>query len=236
MLGLWTSWTFMLCFSIKFSSCHLRQYHGPEHILSRSCLTWLLHFLVAKSPCWIATFSILFTPRKAKHPQKSQNIPKPYLRPRLVGDFNPSEKYMKANWDDKIPNLWKNKRHVPVTTNQKRIRSGPVSIGLSSDQRLFKVRSLMPSTPKTTAFNSAWVGGPQGELPLNYMVYHGKSHWNGWFSEFSGASRLIPYHPDFNRLILYLIWRCFVHGTPISGNLQIDPIPSTNTVALKDLL
>ena len=25
---------------------------------------------------------------------------------------------MKVNWDDNIPNIWKNKSHVPVTTNQ----------------------------------------------------------------------------------------------------------------------
>ena len=25
---------------------------------------------------------------------------------------------MKVNWDDDIPNIWENKSHVPVTTNQ----------------------------------------------------------------------------------------------------------------------
>ena len=25
---------------------------------------------------------------------------------------------MKVNWDDEISNIWENKRHVPVTTNQ----------------------------------------------------------------------------------------------------------------------
>ena len=27
-------------------------------------------------------------------------------------------KNMKVNWDDEIPNIWENKSHVPVTTNQ----------------------------------------------------------------------------------------------------------------------
>ena len=30
----------------------------------------------------------------------------------------PSEKYEFGNWDDDIPNIWKNNSHVPVTTNQ----------------------------------------------------------------------------------------------------------------------
>ena len=30
----------------------------------------------------------------------------------------PSEKYEFVNWDDELPNIWKNKIHVPVTTNQ----------------------------------------------------------------------------------------------------------------------
>ena len=30
----------------------------------------------------------------------------------LVGGFNPSEKYDFVSWDD-IPNIWKNKIHVP---------------------------------------------------------------------------------------------------------------------------
>ena len=30
----------------------------------------------------------------------------------LVGGFNPSEN-MKVNWDDDIPNIWKNQSHVP---------------------------------------------------------------------------------------------------------------------------
>ena len=36
----------------------------------------------------------------------------------LVGGFKPSEKYEFVNWDDDIPNMWKHKIHVPVTTNQ----------------------------------------------------------------------------------------------------------------------
>ena len=31
----------------------------------------------------------------------------------LVGGLNPSEKYEFVNWDDDIPNVWKNKSHVP---------------------------------------------------------------------------------------------------------------------------
>ena len=31
-------------------------------------------------------------------------------------------KYMKVNWDDEIPNIWNDKSHVPVTTNQIRNR------------------------------------------------------------------------------------------------------------------
>ena len=31
---------------------------------------------------------------------------------------HPSEKYELVNWDDDIPNIWKNNSHVPVTTNQ----------------------------------------------------------------------------------------------------------------------
>ena len=27
-------------------------------------------------------------------------------------------KNMKVHWDDDIPNIWKHKSHVPVTTNQ----------------------------------------------------------------------------------------------------------------------
>ena len=30
----------------------------------------------------------------------------------------PSGKYEFVNWDDDIPNIWKNHPHVPVTTNQ----------------------------------------------------------------------------------------------------------------------
>ena len=32
---------------------------------------------------------------------------------------SPPLKNMKVNWDDEIPNRWKNISHVPVTTNQK---------------------------------------------------------------------------------------------------------------------
>ena len=28
----------------------------------------------------------------------------------LVGGLNPSEKYEFVNWDDEIPNIWKNKK------------------------------------------------------------------------------------------------------------------------------
>ena len=38
----------------------------------------------------------------------------------LVGGFNPSEKYEFVSWGDDIPNILKNKHHVPVTTNQLR--------------------------------------------------------------------------------------------------------------------
>jgi hypothetical protein len=31
----------------------------------------------------------------------------------LVGGFNPSEKYDFVSSDDDIPNIWKNKNHVP---------------------------------------------------------------------------------------------------------------------------
>ena len=31
----------------------------------------------------------------------------------LVGGFNLSEKYGFVSWDDEIPNIWKNKSHVP---------------------------------------------------------------------------------------------------------------------------
>ena len=31
---------------------------------------------------------------------------------------SPPLKNVKVNWDDEIPNIWKNKGHVPVTTNQ----------------------------------------------------------------------------------------------------------------------
>jgi hypothetical protein len=30
----------------------------------------------------------------------------------------PSEKYEFVSWNDEIPNIWTNKIHVPVTTNQ----------------------------------------------------------------------------------------------------------------------
>jgi len=36
-----------------------------------------------------------------------------YHRYGLVGGFNPSEKYEFVSWDDDIPNIWKNKVHVP---------------------------------------------------------------------------------------------------------------------------
>ena len=37
----------------------------------------------------------------------------PYPATKLVGGLNPSEKYELVNWDDDIPNIWKNKIHVP---------------------------------------------------------------------------------------------------------------------------
>ena len=36
----------------------------------------------------------------------------------LVGGIPTPLKHMKVNWDDDIPNIWKHKSHVPVTTNQ----------------------------------------------------------------------------------------------------------------------
>ena len=38
---------------------------------------------------------------------------------------------MKVNWDDEIPNMWENKNHVPVTTNQQPKHPFPVSRGTS---------------------------------------------------------------------------------------------------------
>ena len=35
------------------------------------------------------------------------------VNPYLVGGFNPSEKYEFVSWDDEIPNILGNKRHVP---------------------------------------------------------------------------------------------------------------------------
>ena len=43
----------------------------------------------------------------------------------LVVEPYPSEKYEFVNWDDSIPNIWENKSHVPVTTNQINIVSSP---------------------------------------------------------------------------------------------------------------
>ena len=43
----------------------------------------------------------------------------------------PSDWKIWVNWNDLIPNLWKNKRHVPVTTNQYTIMNHPNSKSLS---------------------------------------------------------------------------------------------------------
>ena len=48
-----------------------------------------------------------------------QRLVQPGINPiRLVVDKTPPEKYEFVNWDDDIPNVWKNKSYVPVTTNQ----------------------------------------------------------------------------------------------------------------------
>ena len=36
----------------------------------------------------------------------------------LVGGMPYPLNNMNVSWDDELPNLWKNKSHVPVTTNQ----------------------------------------------------------------------------------------------------------------------
>ena len=36
----------------------------------------------------------------------------------MVVEPTPLKKYEFVNWDDEIPYIWKNKLHVPVTTNQ----------------------------------------------------------------------------------------------------------------------
>ena len=41
-----------------------------------------------------------------------------YLLYWLVVEPYPSEKYEFVNWDDDIPNIWKNKSHVPVSQHQ----------------------------------------------------------------------------------------------------------------------
>ena len=47
----------------------------------------------------------------------------------MVGGIPTPLKDMKVNWDDEIPNIWENKSHVPVTTNQLKILNLPSWIG-----------------------------------------------------------------------------------------------------------
>ena len=61
---------------------------------------------------------------KIHHAQKSWDCDYPQFRfswilgESLVGGWATPLKNMKVNWDDDIPNIWKNKSRVAVTTNQ----------------------------------------------------------------------------------------------------------------------
>jgi hypothetical protein len=48
-----------------------------------------------------------------KTPSHLEQMTKRHENIYLVGGFNPSEKYEVVSWDDDIPNIWKNKSHVP---------------------------------------------------------------------------------------------------------------------------
>ena len=71
----------------------------------------------------------------------------------LVGGFNPL-KNMKVNWDDEIPNIWENKSHVPVTTNQL-LESHPLFGGKYTSilPVLKKSRSIRPGSK---GFMGSW--------------------------------------------------------------------------------
>jgi len=87
--------------------CVLYQ-EDPFHILS---------FGDPKSVVWEARqtgFIALFTARA----EKSMGLSENGVYHKLVGGFNPSEKYGFVSWDDDIPNIWKVIKAMFQTTNQ----------------------------------------------------------------------------------------------------------------------
>ena len=80
-----------------------------------------------------------------------------------------------VNWDDDIPNIWKNKIHVPVTTNQSMIQGKPCF--LCPTQRLRLVSHL--SLRKTYEFEQQVTVGPTDMGMENGMT--GDIPDSGWF-------------------------------------------------------
>ena len=59
---------------------------------------------------------------------------------------------MKVNWDDDIPNIWKNNSHVPVTTNQIRLLKFALTI---LDSQIDNLNSPSAPPPSESAAGRA---------------------------------------------------------------------------------
>ena len=101
----------------------------------------------------------------------------------LVGGIPTPLKNMFINWDDDIPNIWKNKSHIPVTTNQQVI----------GGSRHVRKSSLPAPSPQSwhkhvaSSWSSrGWAQDPpkaSAATPRTTSVQHSllQSHENRWY-------------------------------------------------------
>ena len=73
--------------------------------------------LVAKSSFWMLKFACLVVGKSSIHPSSPPLYAHYIYIYILVGGIPTPLKNMKVSWDDDIPNIWKNKGHVPNIPN-----------------------------------------------------------------------------------------------------------------------
>ena len=84
----------------------------------------------------------------------------------LVGGIpTPLKKYEFVNWDDETPNIWKNKSHVPVTTNQYMYEPQPNPVPRKLPSVRTEGEGKFGDLRSTNALSSPW--GPMEKAQEN---------------------------------------------------------------------
>ena len=116
--------------------------------------------------------------------------------PQLVGGIPTPPKNMKVNWDNEIPNIWKSKSHVPVTTNQTSM--------LSVESIVHPIRPIFQTSCRPLALK----GNPL-TLCSNGQFFLLRLQWGTCTQKTMGHAKCVPnYNPVLGPPVLVcIVWQ-----------------------------